>query len=323
MVETIVRDMKPADRASFSPDDALFLLEWPMLRLAAAAIRESHWGRIAMSIERLKVWLGKPSPTRIAPTIQQSLALADSKEAEAIGWRAAAFRTEHYIQIMKVISAKGWAPTIRVEGEEHLKAALTRGKGAILWVAHFCFNTQVTKMALRELGYRVSHISRPEHGFSKSQFGIRYLNPMRWAAEAKYLDERIIIDRTRPGNSLLRAKAVVEDNRIVSITAGTWEGRRVTRGRLLGGYFMLATGAPELAHGTGASLLPVITVRITDTAVFRVKIGEPLTAKFDDKNEWIRAATARFLAELEAAVREFPDQWRGWKYVEHPASGHG
>jgi hypothetical protein len=29
-----------------------------------------------------------------------------------------------------------------------------------------------TKMALSDAGYKVSHISRPEHGVSKSRFGI-------------------------------------------------------------------------------------------------------------------------------------------------------
>ena len=50
--------------------------------------------------------------------------------------------------------------------------------------------------------------------------------------------------------------------------------------------------------------------------IFRVKIGEPLTTGFEDKLGAIRAATAGFLAELEAAVVESPEQWRGWKYLE-------
>jgi lauroyl/myristoyl acyltransferase len=248
--------------------------------------------------------------------IQQALSLASLEEAEAIAWRAAAAQTEHYIQVMKVRSARGWEPKIRLEGEEHLKAALAQGKGAILWVAHFCFNTQVTKMALKAGGYRVSHISRPEHGFSKSQFGIRYLNPLRWNAELKYLDKRIIIKRAQPGDSLREAIPVLEDNRIVSITAGAWEGHRVARGPLLSSCLSLATGAPDLAQRTGAALLPIITTRIAGGYSFRVKIGTPLATHSGDKLAAIRTSTAEFLAELESGVLEFPDQWRGWKYLE-------
>lgn len=315
-VDIVKRDLKPADRQAFAVEDVLFMLEWPVLKYAAAAMPENRWADLAMRVERMKVRLGLPSPARYAPAIRQALGLASLEEAEAVAWRAAAGRTEHHIQVMKVMSAKGWAPKIRLEGEEHLKAALARGKGAILWVAHFCFNTQVTKMALKAGGYRVSHLSRPEHGFSKSQFGMRFLNPLRWNAELKFLDKRIIIVRAQPGGSLCEAEAVLAENRIVSITAGAWEGRQVARGPLLGGCYALATGAPDLAQRTGAALLPVVTTGIAGSKIFRVKIGEPLTTGFEDKLGAIRAATAGFLAELEAAVVESPEQWRGWKYLE-------
>jgi lauroyl/myristoyl acyltransferase len=315
-VEIIERDMQATGRKAFTADDAFFMLEWPILKFAAAAIPENRWADVAMRVERMKVLLGQPSPAGRAPAIRQALGLASLKEAEAVAWRAAAGRTEHHIQVIKVMSAGGWAPTVRLEGEEHLKVVLARGKGAILWVAHFCFNTQVTKMAIKAGGYHVSHLSRPEHGFSKSRFGIRYLNPLRCNAELKYLDQRIIIDRAHPGSSLREAKAVLDDNRIVSITAGAWEGHHVARGPLLSGRFSLATGAPDLAQRTGAALLPVVTTRIAGNKAFRVKIGEPLATEFEDKLEAIRTATAGFLAELEIAVLESPDQWRGWKYLE-------
>ena len=315
-VEIIERDLEPADRKAFTADDALFVLEWPILKFAAAAIPENRWADVAMWIERMKVRLGQPSPAKYAPAIWRTLDLGNLKEAEAIAWRAAAGRTEHYIQVMKVLSAWEWAPTICLEGEEHLKAALAHGKGAILWVAHFCFNTQVTKMALKARGYRISHLSRPEHGFSKSKFGIRYLNPLRWNAELKYLDKRIIIDRAKRGGSLREANALLEDNCIVSMTAGAWEGHRVARGVMLNSRYPLATGAPDLAQRTGAALLPVVTTRVAGSSAFRVKIGRSLIVEFEDNLEAIRSATTGFLAELEIAVLESPDQWRGWKYLE-------
>jgi len=315
-VEIIEREMPPANRTLLTADDVRFMLEWPILKFAATAMPEGRWADIAMWIERMKVRLGQPSPELRAPAIRQALGINGIEQAAAVAWRAAAGRTEHHIQVIKVMSARGWAPEIRLEGENHLKAALARGKGAILWVAHFCFNTQVTKMALKAGGYRVLHLSRPEHGFSKSRFGIRYLNPLRWHAELKYLDKRIIIDRADPGGSLREAKTVLEDNRVVSITAGAWEGHHVARGPLLGHRFSLATGAAELAHRTGAALLPVFTTRIAGSNAFRVKIGDPLVTKFDDKLAVIRAVTAEFLAELEIAVSESPDQWRGWKDLE-------
>jgi lauroyl/myristoyl acyltransferase len=320
-VEIIERDLPFADRKPFAADDAFFVLEWPLLRFAAAFLPQHRWADAAMWAERMKVRLGRPSPARRAPVIRRALGLASLDAAETIAWRAAAQRTEHHIQVMKVMSASGWTPEMQLQGEEHLAAALARGNGAILWVAHFCFNTQVTKMALKARGYQVTHLSRPEHGFSTSRFGIGYLNPMRWNAEIKYLDKRIVIDRANPGGSLREAEAVLAGNRIVSITAGAWEGHRVARGALLGGRYTLATGAPDLAQRTGAPLLPIMTTRIAGSQGFRVKIGEPLATQREDKREAIRSATAGFLAELEIAVRQSPDQWRGWKYLEPRRDG--
>jgi len=315
-IEIIKRELKPADRKAFTADDALFMLEWPILKFAAAAISEHRWADVAMKVERMKLLVGQPSPAKAARAIQQTLALRSLKDAEAIAWRVAAGRTEQYIQVLKVRSPGGWWPTICLEGEDHLKTGLARGKGVILWAAHFCFNTLVTKMALKAAGYRVSHVSRPEHGFSKSRFGIRFLNPLRCNAELNYLDERIIIDRGQPGGALRSAKAVLDDNRIVSITAGAWEGHRVARGPLHNSLCTLATGAPDLAHRTGAALLPVVTTRMAASEAFRVRIGKPLATASKDNLEVVRTAAAGFLSELETSILEAPEQWRGWRYLE-------
>jgi len=314
-VELVARAMGPARPKAWSRDDAVFLLEWPALRFAAAALPERRWAGMAMALERAKALGGLAAPARHAPRVRRALGLRSLAEAEAIAWRAAAGRTEHHIQILKVMSDAGWAPEISLEGETRLCAAMARGRGAIVWVAHFCFNTQITKMALHRAGYRVSHLSRPEHGFSSSAFGIRHLNPLRADAERKYLVERIVIDRDDPGAALTAATAALAENGVVSITAGAWEGRRVARGSLLGGRLALATGAPGLAQRTGAVLLPVFTTRIVGSTAFRVKIGEPLAANGADRALAIRAATAGFLAQLEVAIRAAPDQWRGWKYL--------
>ena len=36
---------------------------------------------------------------------------------------------------------------LEIEGKKHLDDALAGGKGAVLWVTHFCFSNLFTKMA--------------------------------------------------------------------------------------------------------------------------------------------------------------------------------
>jgi hypothetical protein len=61
-VEIIEREMKPANRKAFTSDDVLFMLAWPVLKFAAAAMPENRWADVAMRIERTNVWLGQQRP---------------------------------------------------------------------------------------------------------------------------------------------------------------------------------------------------------------------------------------------------------------------
>jgi lauroyl/myristoyl acyltransferase len=70
-----------------------------------------------------------------------------------------------------------------------------------------------------------------------------------------------------------------------------------------------------LPHRTGAALLPVITQRVSGN-IFQVQIRRPLATDAHESVNAIQAATAGYLAELEGAVRESPEQWRGWKYLD-------
>jgi lauroyl/myristoyl acyltransferase len=314
------RPTRPRARPVFSAADALFLAEWPALRLAAL-LPERRWAGIALGIERWKARFGGPPPARLAPRIRRPLGLPDDASAEAIAWATAAGRTEHHIQVVRATSPRGWHPEIATEGLDHLEDALAAGRGAVLWMAHFCFAPLVVKIGLQRAGMPLSHLSRPEHGFSSSAFGIRVLNPLRCRAEERHLKRRIVIESADPGRAVRAAREALLANEAVSITAGAWEGHRLVSGPLLGGRFQLATGAPRLAHATGAALLPVFATRPAPEAPFRLRIGPPLPLAADARGA-IRAATTAFLAETEREIRAAPAQWRGWSHwlpPEEPA----
>lgn len=315
-LELRTRRRQKAARPAISLGDLALLIEVAMLKYIASAYDETRWMHAALRIDRIKSFLRTSDQLKYSEKIMHALDLGNIDLAEQISRKASAGRTEHNIQVMKVLSSGGWAPSYALEGQERLTAALARGKGAVLWVAHFCFSPLVTKMALSELGYAVSHISRPEHGFSGTRFGIRYLNPTRCKAEGRYLRQRIVFDSANPAASLREAERALRRNELVSITAGAWEGRRVVRGPLLGGTLELATGAPSLALHCGAALLPVFTTRNPEGGGFRVSLGDELPVSGAGKAEALTAATAGFLAQIEAEIRAAPEQWRGWKYLD-------
>jgi lauroyl/myristoyl acyltransferase len=201
-----------------------------------------------------------------------------------------------------------------LQGEERLRRALAEGKGAVLWIAHFSSSALAVKMALDGAGFRAWHVSRPEHGFSKSRFGIRWLNPIRVRSEERHLAGRIEIDRKHPGRAMLAARRVLASGDIVSITAGAWEGRSLAPAQMFGGVLELVVGAPRLSLLTGAALLPVVAIHESAGLGVRVVIGRPLSAPAGTVGEAaVVALTQTFVNETVPYIRDHPDQWRDWK----------
>ena len=58
------------------------------------------------------------------------------------------------------LGPRRWTPRLALEGSAHVDDALAAGRGAVLWVAHFCFSALATKKALAGTGHRAWHVSR-------------------------------------------------------------------------------------------------------------------------------------------------------------------
>jgi len=302
------------DRPLISKDDLQFMLQLPWLWVVAWWVPEHRWRRLCFAFERFKTNLNFFSTERVTKNAARALAgTATPFDPSTFAIQVAAGRSEHHLQIIRAARPGGWDANIVLDGGEHLERAMTEGHGAVLWVAHFCFNALATKMAVAATGYKMSHLSRPEHGFSKSRFGIRCLNPLRCKVEQRYAD-RIIIRRESPATATHAAQRRLRRNEVISITAGAWEGKRTAHIELLGGRLKLAVGAPSLAALTGAALLPVVTIRDGDNGPLRVMIGEPITPPADaPRNEAVAAMTDVFADRIEPAILAHPEQWRDWK----------
>jgi len=299
-------------------EDVQFALELPILWLAALAVPERGWRQLCYRLEALKSWLrfhDTSAVERIAARV-----LGPSRpafDARAFALESAAGRSEHHMQILRARSPWGWSATPDLQGTEHLERALAAGNGAVLWVAHFCFNALATKKALDIAGYRAWHLSRPEHGFSKSRLGIALFNGIRVGAEVPHLAGRIIIDRDKPMTATLAAQRRLRKNEVVSITAGAWEGARLAQLDILGGKLELAVGAPGIARLAGAALLPVFTVRGPADERIRVVIEAPISiAAEGSMDDAVQDAARQFGALLESYIRRYPAEWRDWKNLK-------
>lgn len=114
--------------------------------------------------------------------------------------------------------------------------------------------------------------------------------------------------------ALERMRESLTANGCVSITAGN-PGRRTAAARFLNAQLVLAIGPLALARTTGASLLPVFTLR-KEPGRFEVTTGTPIEVTEDAGGNADYAAAVQAYADmLTPFVLRDPGQWRGWRYT--------
>ena len=208
----------------------------------------------------------------------------------------------------------GWEPEIEIAGAEHVSAALERGRGIVLlgrdlqlqpsrrqdglpppWAAGQPFQSSHARLLRHQLRHPLSQ--RQSAGSS------------RIATSASALSLRSARRLTLCGECA-RASRTTE---CVSFTVGD-RGRHTASARFLNARLVLATGPLAMAWTTGATVLPVFTLR-KEPGQFEVTIGEPIKLKENADGEVDYAAAMQDYADrvIPYALRD-PGQWRGWRY---------
>ena len=221
---------------------------------------------------------------------------------------------EEYLQVLREHRPGAWHPPMRLEGQEHLALALREGRGAVLWVGHFSFASLVAKKALHAAGISVAHLSHPSHGYSRTRLGMRFLNPIRAAVEARYVRDRVLLALDGSTAAVRDLRRRLKRNEVVSITVRE-RAQRPIMVPFLDGTIRLATGAPDLAYASKAPLLPVFTVR-DPNGVYRVIIDRSIEIPRDlPRRDASEAVLRNYVDRLTPIVQAYPGQWRGWFHL--------
>jgi Kdo2-lipid IVA lauroyltransferase/acyltransferase len=186
---------------------------------------------------------------------------------------------------------------VALEGEEHLRAALTQGKGVLALSAHLGSFTMIGAR-LAASGYPFSVVVKhPAHKrFAqltddyRSQIGIHTIT-------AKPRREAV--------RGIIKA---LRQNRVVLVIADEFKS-----GDVLVDFFGLKLPAPRgpatLALRTGAVTLPMFAIRKADNSLV-LSIGAPIEpVTLDDLETSVLATTALYTRHLEEAIRRYPAQW--------------
>jgi lauroyl/myristoyl acyltransferase len=310
--QLVRKPRKSIERAAWAASDIKTAASLAALLLPAWILPERWWEPLWRGGTHLPFITKRRVIQRTADRIQAALGDIGADRARAIarGLKAAIYEVR--CQDLRAWRPGGWAPKLSLEGEAHLTAALAGGKGAVLWVSPTVFNSLPTKIALHAKGYKVSHLSSPEHGYSETRFGVEKLNRVRCIPEDRYLAQRVVFDSAAPTTAMRRMMRALQAGEAVSIVAANTEGFEVVLSSIFGRRLPVAVGAPRLAALTGAPLLPTFVMRDPERG-FRIVIEAPIP--LDPKlpaDQRTVAAAGEYLRRSEPWIRRYPEQWRAW-----------
>ena len=186
-----------------------------------------------------------------------------------------------------------------VEGEEYLRQAYEKNKGAIIITAHFG-NFLFIGKKLSDMGYRTASIMRQMKDEKLEELLAKWRNEKMGSHTILKLplskSVRESIDWLRKGNILV----MYIDQRSGS---GIWVD-------FLGMPTLTATGAAVFALRTGVPVLPLFILNYRG-GCYKMIIEPPLKIidNTGDRKKDIAANTARFTKVIEAYIRKYPTQW--------------
>ena len=308
----IRRPVAPARRPWATWKDPAVLL-WLACGLALAPMRRAWRLRVARLGARLATRTRRARQARAR--IMHMLARSEP-EAGRIVLELQAGRLAGYLDVARALTL-GPDFVVSCRGLGYIADARAQGRGAILWISDFVSAGDVSKVALAREGLRVAHLSRPEHGFTTSRFGIRWLNPLRIAFERAHLSERIVFERRDPAPAMARIEQILRHNGIVSIMASMHEGGTLAHVPFLNGGLRLSLGAVRLGLVSGAPVLPVFVLADpAGSGTFEMVVAPPLEMANGPREQRLLRPVCQYAGALETYVRDRPQCWGGWRRAD-------
>ncbi len=263
---------------------------------------------------RTRVKGGGGARGNVRTGLAAALGLDDPAAAEQIflGGRASFFRQ----QMLYAAEAAGRSPgaiDFDPDDVDRLRAALARGRGAIVWVDETCAGPIIAKRALAAAGFAPRHVSAHLHGVSFTGFGLAMLNPRHLRAENRYLAERLVFGADETADVLRRVLRALKAGGVVTMTNGVFSGSGFVelpfgpRGR-----FSLSTTALGLSIRHGAPLFTLAAVELEPFARYRIELGPeivPAPGQTDGGHGAVVAGACAARDQILARLRRWPEQY--------------
>ena len=165
----------------------------------------------------------------------------------------------------------------RLEGREHLDAALAAGRGAIVCIGHFGAN-QMIMPALGHHGYPMSQLSAPPPVWADILRETRTTPLWEKVLERRWqLEQRLPVQHINVFKFLRPAFECLRRNEVLGLAFDGGGGTGWTQAKLLARTANLSIQPVQLWRKTGAALLPTVVLRRRGERQHTVRMGAPLT----------------------------------------------
>ncbi len=198
---------------------------------------------------------------------------------------------------------------LRIDGLEHLRAAVGESRGVILWES-WLGSRLLGEIALVRAGFALHQLHEPGHGGSRSWLGRRVVRRIYRNAERRVFAAVIEID-DRSLSYLRRVTRILDAGGIVCTNALGRRGDRFVEVDCLGDRCRVATGPLSLARMTGCALVPIFAY---DDGGYRVVLEAPIRPRgaHSPGGPSPEQCAAHYARLLERHVRAAPQQWPMW-----------
>ncbi|RNE88436.1 lauroyl acyltransferase [Marichromatium sp. AB32] len=276
--------------------DLLLWLHWYPLRWLAQRLPPSWLYALGRGLGAVVALLARGKAAEFAAAMAAAPALAALPRRRR--WVRRAFQNrlcnELEVLVFPRLGPARMAGFVRCDDWSELDAALARGQGAMLLLAHFGAN-QMAMPALGHAGYRMCQMGASPLVW-RERISHRRFSPLeartlelRWRHECALPVRHIdAFGSLRPAFACLRA------NQVLGIAIDGAAGSDWAEVDFLGARARFSTGALRIAARTGCAVLPTFLVR-EPSGVSRLEIGAPL--------EW--GADPADPAALGAAIQDY------------------
>lgn len=182
-------------------------------------------------------------------------------------------------------------PLVRVEGVEHLNAALQKGRGAILLLGHFTTMEVIARLLAL---YTPLHVTYRQNKNALYDYMLIKAHRGHCAAAVPHTDLRAMFQALKRNQSLWYAP---DQN---------YAGKHSAFVPFFGVPASTITATSRIAKTSGAPVIPVLAQRLPDDAGYRITLQAPLE-DFPNKDDVSDAA--RILHIIEGHVRQIPEQY--------------